>query len=102
MQYGQSPSPSLIMCPLFCVQLDLVCGQSFLAGTLMSMHFAGFLVGCYVTGQAADTFGRRTVSMLALLLMSGLGTSVSFVWNLELMLAMRFLLGIVIPVSNCN
>ncbi|XP_022079995.1 organic cation transporter protein-like [Acanthaster planci] len=77
--------------------LNLVCDRSLLGGTLMSMHFVGFLVGCFLTGQAADMFGRRTVCMGASLLISLLGTSISFIWNLKLMMAARFFLGLVLP-----
>ncbi|XP_038044357.1 organic cation transporter protein-like [Patiria miniata] len=77
--------------------LDLVCDRSILASTLMSLHFAGTLVGAYVTGQAADIFGRRPVAVSCLALTSIIGAAISFTWNLELMMALRFLLGIVLP-----
>ncbi|XP_038044369.1 organic cation transporter protein-like [Patiria miniata] len=76
---------------------DLVCDRGYLANLLMSCHFAGFLVGGFITGQAADMFGRRVVSMATLLLMSVLGTAISFTWNLKLLMALRFILGVVIP-----
>ncbi|XP_038044434.1 organic cation transporter protein-like [Patiria miniata] len=95
-QYGWE-YPSEYGATSIVTDLNLVCSRSLLAGTLMSMHFAGFLVGCFVTGQASDMFGRRTVCMTSLLLSSLLGMSISFIWNLELMMAARFLLGLVLP-----
>ncbi|XP_038044456.1 organic cation transporter protein-like [Patiria miniata] len=77
--------------------LDLVCDRGYLANLLMSCHFAGILVGGFITGQAADMFGRRVVSMTTLLLMSVLGTAISFTWNLQLLMALRFILGVAIP-----
>ncbi|XP_022080072.1 uncharacterized protein LOC110973506 isoform X2 [Acanthaster planci] len=76
---------------------DLVCGRNVLASTLMSLHFAGSLAGSFLTGQAADLSGRRPVAVICLVLMIILGTAISFTWNLELMLALRFLLGLVLP-----
>ncbi|XP_022107604.1 organic cation transporter protein-like [Acanthaster planci] len=81
----------------FVTDVNLVCSRGYLAGLLISIHFAGVLVGGFLTGQAGDTFGRRPVCMATLLLISVLGTAVSFTWNLELMMALRFLLGVVIP-----
>ena len=85
---------------LFRFQLDLVCDRGFLSGLLISTFYAGVLVGGSVTGQAADSFGRRPVGMTALLLTGTLGTAISFTWNFELMLALRFLFGLAIPVST--
>ncbi|XP_038044368.1 organic cation transporter protein-like [Patiria miniata] len=76
---------------------DLVCNRGYLANLLVSIHFAGVLVGGFITGQAADMFGRRVVIMATLLLMSVLGTAISFSWNLQLLMALRFLLGVAIP-----
>ncbi|XP_022101568.1 organic cation transporter protein-like isoform X1 [Acanthaster planci] len=81
----------------FVTDVNLVCSRGYLAGLLMSIHFAGVLVGGLLTGQAGDTFGRRPVSMATLLLISVLGTAVSFTWSLELMMVLRFLLGVAIP-----
>ena len=36
--------------------------------------------------------------MTSSLLISVLGTAISFTWNLELMMALRFLMGVAIPV----
>ncbi|XP_038076325.1 solute carrier family 22 member 4-like [Patiria miniata] len=81
----------------YVTDLDLVCDRGYLANLLMSIHFAGVLVGGFVTGQAGDMLGRRPVSMVTLLLISVFGTAVSFTWNLELMMALRFLLGAALP-----
>ncbi|XP_022079717.1 organic cation transporter protein-like isoform X2 [Acanthaster planci] len=78
-------------------KFDLVCDKSLLAGTLMSLHFSGSLVGAFLTGQAADIVGRRPIAVACLGLMSVFGTAISFTSNFQLMLALRFLLGLVLP-----
>ncbi|XP_038044781.1 organic cation transporter protein-like [Patiria miniata] len=79
---------------------NLVCERGILAGTLISLNYAGSLIGCYITGQVSDIVGRRPVAICCLALTSIIGTAISFTWNLELMMALRFLLGMVLPGST--
>ena len=74
-------------------QWDLVCGRDYIRTWIMTCQMAGVLVGACVTGQLADTFGRRYVLYIVytLLLLAGLASS--FVTSWQVYAAVKFFMG---------
>ena len=74
-------------------QWDLVCDRDYIRTWIMTSQMAGVLVGAFVTGQLADTLGRRKVFFMVytLLLVSGFISSFANSW--QLYAAIKFLVG---------
>ncbi|XP_033117906.1 organic cation transporter protein-like [Anneissia japonica] len=55
-------------------ELDLVCDQTILSTTAVSIYFCGILAGSFITGQLSDLIGRKKTAGLTILVGAIAGT----------------------------
>lgn len=70
---------------------DLVCDRLILGTTLNSVYYAGAMVGCLLSGNISDNFGRRYVMLIGTFVTIGFGIASAFAPTLVFFGAMRFL-----------
>ncbi|XP_071803338.1 organic cation transporter protein-like [Asterias amurensis] len=78
-------------------EFDLICDDAIIGSTLVSIHFAGCLVGSSVTGQISDIFGRRTAVLVSLIGVVLTGVGMSFSQSYALIATLKFFNGCFIP-----
>lgn len=64
-----------------------------MADLIMTIQMAGVVLGAAVTGQLADTFGRKPVLYLEHLILVILWFSCAFVGSWQAYAALRFIIG---------
>ena len=72
---------------------SLVCGRKPLLSMLQSWLMIGGIIGALVTGQLADRFGRRTVFLPAMVLVTACAFAAALVTNYTAFAAIRLLTG---------
>ena len=68
---------------------DLVCGSEYLVSTTQTLYFVGMITGVFVFGLLSDMYGRKTVLIPLLLVISVSGVVGAFVQTFELFIAAR-------------
>nr|KAG5691666.1 hypothetical protein BaRGS_014121 [Batillaria attramentaria] len=74
----------------------LVCDRAVIRPTIISIQFAGILVGAFLTGQISDLFGRRYTFFAGLTLHGIFNVASSFSVAWEMFAALRFFIGMCI------
>ncbi|XP_076330221.1 organic cation transporter protein-like [Tachypleus tridentatus] len=70
---------------------NLVCGRSWLKSMSQSVYMAGYLTGCLLLGQLSDSFGRRPIMLLGLVILLISGIVCAFAPYFWLFTVTRFL-----------
>uniref|UniRef100_A0A803SND8 Major facilitator superfamily (MFS) profile domain-containing protein n=1 Tax=Anolis carolinensis TaxID=28377 RepID=A0A803SND8_ANOCA len=86
--YPSKREPSLV------TQFDLVCDRKDLNSISQSIFILGNLAGALVFSALSDRFGRRPVTLLAMLIQGIAGVAITFVPNFIVHVALRFIVGI--------
>ena len=91
--YRKKSNVLLIMVCIFCSQWGLLC-QEYVTSLITSVQMVGVLIGACITGQLADTFGRRRIlyAVYTLMLISVFLSAFSNSW--QLYMVMRFFVGL--------
>lgn len=79
---------------------DVNCKDAWLMSLVSSIFFLGWVLGSFILGVICDTYGRKivlTVSMTVVLVVGFLST---FMPNLYLFIACRFIIGFFLPGTN--
>ncbi|CAH1796783.1 unnamed protein product [Owenia fusiformis] len=71
----------------------LICNQDYVSDLITTVQMVGVLVGACITGQLADTFGRRKIFYIIYALLLGVGFASSFANSWQLYAACRFFVG---------
>ena len=66
----------------FVTEFDLVCEKRSIAALLSASYYIGGLIGSVVSGNVADTFGRKPVILISLLVIFCSSIGSSFVMNI--------------------
>ncbi|XP_052791089.1 organic cation/carnitine transporter 2-like [Mya arenaria] len=77
-------------------EYDLVCGRKWIPAMITTIQMGGLLVGGLISGQFADTYGRKPTFILSVFLISAFNLSGYFSVNWEMYAAMRFLIGVAV------
>jgi MFS family permease len=83
-------------------QWQLVCERRFLRPLLATLYFCGVTIGAIICGLLADRYGRQPVLLVCLYAQGLLGASLFFTQTLEAFMAIRFIQGFFVQVSNCT
>lgn len=75
-------------------QLNLVCGRKWISATITTIQMAGVFAGGLISGQAADTFGRKPTFFLSVLVVVAFNLAGYFPMGWQAYAAMRFLIGL--------
>jgi MFS transporter, putative metabolite:H+ symporter len=65
-----------------------------LNGWFVSLTFVGMTVGSLIAGFLGDRFGRRFTYQFNLLIFGLASLAAAFAWNIEVLIALRFIMGI--------
>ncbi|XP_068227220.1 organic cation transporter protein-like [Palaemon carinicauda] len=76
-------------------EFDLVCDREYLRATYQGIKMVGGFVSPMVGGYLADRFGRKIVVVFNLVIFAICSTCMSFLYNLYVILAFRFIVGFV-------
>lgn len=79
---------------------DLVCSNDYLPGLSQSILLAGFGVGSIMAGPAADKFGRKPTTVIAVVIINILGIAISYSPNYAVFVSLRFTFGFVYKAVN--
>ncbi|WAQ96665.1 S22A5-like protein [Mya arenaria] len=77
-------------------EYDLVCGRKWIPAMITTIQMGGVLVGCLISGQFADTYGRKPTFFVSVFLISAFNLSGYFSVNWEMYTGMRFLIGVAV------
>ncbi|XP_069991685.1 organic cation transporter protein-like isoform X4 [Penaeus vannamei] len=80
-------------------EFGLVCEREYLRATYQSIYMLGIFVGAPLNGVMADRFGRLPMVSASSVVYTGIAIGSCFLYSLPLLLAARFLLGVMHPAS---
>ncbi|XP_069991682.1 organic cation transporter protein-like isoform X2 [Penaeus vannamei] len=80
-------------------RFGLVCEREYLRATYQSIYMLGIFVGAPLNGVMADRFGRLPMVSASSVVYTGIAIGSCFLYSLPLLLAARFLLGVMHPAS---
>ncbi|KAK7483884.1 hypothetical protein BaRGS_00024901 [Batillaria attramentaria] len=72
---------------------DLVCERKYIKAAINSIQMAGILVGALLSGQCSDTFGRRIICYVTMVLHAIFSLSAGFSTSWELYAVLRLFVG---------
>ncbi|VDH94070.1 Hypothetical predicted protein [Mytilus galloprovincialis] len=72
---------------------DLVCERSWIPSTITSLQMGGVIAGGFVSGQMADTIGRKLTYVSALSALLVFNTAAAFSTSWQMFAALRFFIG---------
>ncbi|CAB0018372.1 unnamed protein product [Nesidiocoris tenuis] len=75
-------------------QWNFVCDRRWMSAVSQSSYMFGVFAGAVTLGSLADSYGRKTIFYISALLQLFFGTTIAFVTNYYLFLAMSFFYGI--------
>jgi len=74
-------------------QFDTVCDRAVIASTAQTMFVVGMIAGAIAMAFLADRFGRKKITLISVLIVSGLALINAWVTNLPAFMFFRFLIG---------
>ncbi|XP_066955851.1 organic cation transporter protein-like [Macrobrachium rosenbergii] len=80
-------------------EFQMVCEKEYLRPTFQSVYFVGALVAGPIIGFLSDRYGRKTVMTVGVIVYATLSNLICWLPNLPLILATRFILGLMHPTS---
>lgn len=78
-------------------EFDIYCDREWTIQLTTSISFVGWAMGAIILGWVADTYGRKKVLFPAEFGCISLGLLSIFMPNIELLIALRFLIGFLLP-----
>ncbi|XP_063402940.1 solute carrier family 22 member 6-A-like [Mytilus trossulus] len=72
---------------------DLVCERSWIPSTITSLQMGGVIAGGFISGQMADTIGRKLTYASALSALLVFNTAAAFSTSWQMLAALRFFIG---------
>ncbi|BET00756.1 Sugar (and other) transporter [Nesidiocoris tenuis] len=76
------------------IEWNFVCDRRWMSAVSQSSYMFGVFAGAVTLGSLADSYGRKTIFYISALLQLFFGTTIAFVTNYYLFLAMSFFYGI--------
>jgi MFS family permease len=77
----------------YAAEFEMVCAQEYLRPLMTTIYFAGYAIGALVLGQLSDKYGRKPVTILALVGLAATQISTAFSPSLEVLAFLKILLG---------
>ncbi|KAJ8310042.1 hypothetical protein KUTeg_011907, partial [Tegillarca granosa] len=74
-------------------QWNLICDENWVSSTITTIQMAGLLVSGFVSGQIADSFGRKPTLLLSILFQVLFNAGAAFSVSWEMFAAFRFFIG---------
>jgi OCT family organic cation transporter-like MFS transporter 4/5 len=76
------------------LQWELVCDREWITATITTIQMGGLLFGGFISGQIADTYGRKLTYYLSLFVLLVFNAVAAFSTSWQMFATLRFFIGI--------